>query len=33
MVNFLGTLICDVPLPLINDNVLWLQDGDFEWLW
>ena len=33
MVNFLGTLISDVPLPLINDNVLWLQEGDFEWLW
>ena len=32
MVNFFGTLICDVALPLKNDNVLWLQDGDFEWL-
>ena len=32
MVNFFGTLICDVPLPLKSDNVLWLQDGDFEWL-
>ena len=32
MVNFLGTLISDVPLPLINDNVLWLQEGDFEWM-
>ena len=29
MVNFLGTMISDVPLPLINDNVLWLQEGDF----
>ena len=32
MVNFLGTLISDVPLPLINDNVLWLQEGDSEWM-
>lgn len=32
MVNFFGTLISDVPLPLKDDNVLWLQDGDFEWL-
>ena len=32
MVNFFGTLICDVALPLKNDNVLWLHDGDFEWL-
>lgn len=32
MVNFFGTLISDVPLPLINDNVLWLQEGDFEWM-
>lgn len=32
MVNFPGTLISDVPLPLINDNVLWLQEGDFEWM-
>lgn len=32
MVNFFGTLICDVPLPFGDDNVLWLQQGDFEWL-
>lgn len=32
MVNFLGTLISDVSLPLVEDNVLWLQGGDFEWL-
>ncbi len=32
MVNFFGTLISDVPLPLVNDNILWLQEGDFEWL-
>lgn len=32
LVNFFGTLISDVPLPLVDDNVLWLQDGDFEWL-
>ena len=33
MVNFFGTLISEVPLPIVDDNVLWLQDGDFEWLW
>lgn len=32
MVNFFGTIISDVPLPLVDDNVLWLQEGDFEWL-
>lgn len=32
MVNFFGTLISDVPLPFGNGNVLWLQEGDFEWL-
>lgn len=31
MVNFFGTLLSDVLL-LGNDSVLWLQDGDFEWL-
>lgn len=30
-VNFFGTLICDVSLPLGTDNVLWLQEGDFVW--
>lgn len=30
-VNFFGTLICDNPLPLGTDNVLWLQEGDFVW--
>lgn len=29
MVNFWGTLISDVPLPLGRDGVLWLADGDF----
>ena len=33
IVNFFGTLISDVPLPLVNDNVLWLYEGDFVWLW
>ena len=33
LVNFFGTLISDVPLPLGDDKVLWLRDGDFEWLW
>ncbi len=32
MVNFFGTLISDVPLPLGEDEVLWLQGRDFEWL-
>lgn len=32
MVNFFGTLISDVPLPIVNDSVLWLQEDDFEWL-
>ena len=30
-VNFFGTLICDQLLPLGEDNVLWLQEGDFVW--
>ena len=29
--NFFGTLICDKRLPLGEDNVLWLQEGDFVW--
>lgn len=33
LVNFFGTLLSDVPLPLGDDKVLWLRDGDFEWLW
>lgn len=32
MVNFFGTLICEIPLPFGNDGVLWLQERDFEWL-
>ena len=32
MVNFFGTLICDEPLPLGKDGILWLEDGDFVWL-
>ena len=32
MVNFFGTLISDVPLPLEEDEVLWLKDGDFVYL-
>ena len=32
MVNFFGTLICDEPLPIGDDGVLWLKDGDFVWL-
>lgn len=32
LVNFFGTLICDKPLPIGDDGVLWLMDGDFVWL-
>lgn len=32
LVNFFGTLICDVPLTLGTDHVLWLQEGDFTWI-
>ena len=32
LVNFFGTLICEQPLPLGEDNVLWLQEGDFVWI-
>ena len=32
MVNFYGTLISDVQLPLGSDGVLWLYDGDFVYL-
>lgn len=31
MVNFYGTLISDVPLPLGQDGVLWLEENDFAW--
>ena len=30
--NFFGTLICDQQLPLDENKVLWLQDGDFVWI-
>lgn len=32
LVNFFGTLICDELLPLGDDHVLWLQEGDFRWM-
>ena len=32
LVNFFGTLICDKPLPLGDDGILWLVDGEFAWL-
>ena len=32
LANFFGTLICDLPLPLGDDHVLWLQEGDFRWI-
>ena len=31
-VNFFGTLICNHPLPLGDDGVLWLREGDFVWI-
>lgn len=33
MVNFFGTLVSDVTLPLGRDDVLWLYDSDFVYLW
>ena len=33
LVNFFGTLISDMPLPVGEDGVLWLMDGDFVWLY
>ena len=32
LVNFFGTLICDEPLPVGEDGVLWLMGSDFIWL-
>lgn len=32
MVNFYGTLVCDTELPLGEDGVLWLEEGDFIYL-
>lgn len=32
LANFFGTLICDRPLPVGKDGILWLDDNDFEWL-
>ena len=31
LVNFFGTLICDELLPLGEDGILWLTEGDFTW--
>lgn len=31
MVNFFGTLVCDQELPLGEDGVMLLEDGDFRW--
>ncbi len=33
MVNFFGTLVSDVAIPLVNDNVPWPQEGDFVYSW
>ena len=32
LANFFGTLVCDNPLPIGDDDVLWLADGDFVWM-
>ena len=32
LVNFFGTLISDEPLPIGDNGILWLQEGDFVWL-
>ena len=32
LANFFGTLVCDDPLPIGDDGVLWLGDSDFVWL-
>lgn len=32
MVNFFGTLICDEPLHIGEDGVLWLKNGAFVWM-
>lgn len=32
LVNFFGTLISDVPLPLGKDGVLWINSSDYVWL-
>lgn len=32
MVNFYGTLVCDSELPLGDDGVLWIEEGDFKYL-
>ncbi|MDE6054867.1 MAG: hypothetical protein K2G55_14165 [Lachnospiraceae bacterium] len=32
LVNFFDTLISGQQLPVENDGVLWLGDGDFVWL-
>ncbi len=31
LVNFFGTLVCDRPMPLGSDGVLWVDEEDFEW--
>ena len=30
--QIMGSLISDVPLPLVNNNVFWLHKVDFVWL-
>lgn len=31
MVNFYGTLICEQELPIGDEGVLWLEEGDFKY--
>lgn len=33
LVNFIGTLITAIELPLGEDGVLWLEENDYEWVW
>jgi len=32
LVNFFGTLVSDVELPIGADGVLWLGDEDWKWV-
>lgn len=32
LVNFYGTLICKQELPLDEEGVLWMEEGDFKYV-
>lgn len=32
LVNFFGTLVCDVPFVPDEGDTVWLEDGDWEWV-